>query len=166
MDNVDERGVNPARFLWVSGADLPHGSVRIGRDGGEMKDHLDLGLCLCIISMVVIADIFLIRYLEGRSYPYRARPLLTKREYKFYTLLREEAYKRGMLICPKIGLKDLMEVTDKKHYMKYFAKISQKHVDFVICDEDLQVYFALELDDSSHDTKKAKEKDHFKDRAF
>ena len=59
-----------------------------------------------------------------------------------------------------------MEVTDKKHYMKYFAKISQKHVDFVICDEDFQVYFALELDDSSHDTEKAKEKDLFKDRAF
>ena len=70
------------------------------------------------------------------------------------------------MICPKIGLKDLMEVTDRKHYMKYFAKISQKHVDFVICDEDCQVYFAVELDDSSHDTEKAKEKDLFKDRAF
>lgn len=131
-----------------------------------MKNHLDLGLCLCIILMIIIAVIFLIQYFKARAYPYRARPLLTKREYKFYVLLREEAYKRGLLICPKIGLKDLMEVTDKRHYMKYFAKISQKHVDFVICDEDFQVYFALELDDSSHDTEKAKEKDLFKDRAF
>lgn len=131
-----------------------------------MKDHLDLGLCLCIIFMIVTAVIFLIRYFQGKAYPYRACPLLTKREYKFYVLLREEAYKRGLLICPKIGLKDLMEVTNKRHYMKYFAKISQKHVDFVICDEDLQVYFALELDDSSHDTEKAREKDLFKDRAF
>ena len=65
-----------------------------------------------------------------------------------------------------MGLKDLMEVTDKKHYMKYFAKISQKHVDFVLCDKEMQVYFALELDDRSHDTEKAKEKDVFKDRAF
>lgn len=131
-----------------------------------MKNHLDLGLCLCMIFIIAAAVIFLIRYYQGKAYPYRARPLLTKREYKFYVLLREEAYKRGMLICPKIGLKDLMEVTNKRHYMKYFAKISQKHVDFVICDEDFQVYFALELDDSSHDTEKAKEKDLFKDRAF
>ncbi len=131
-----------------------------------VKNHLDLGLCLCIILMLIIAVIFLIRYFQGKSYPYRACPLLTKREYKFYVLLREEAYKRGLIICPKIGLKDLMEVTNKKHFMKYFAKISQKHVDFVICDEDCQVYFAIELDDSSHDTEKAKEKDLFKDRAF
>lgn len=80
--------------------------------------------------------------------------------------MKPEYLNPGLLICPKIGLKDLMEVTNKKHYMKYFAKISQKHVDFVIRDEDFQVYFALELDDSSHDTEKAREKDLFKDRAF
>ncbi len=129
-------------------------------------EYLNPGLCLCVILLIAVVIIFLIHYFEKKAYPYRERPLLTKREYKFYVLLREEAYKRGLLICPKIGLKDLMEVTDKKHYMKYFAKISQKHVDFVICDEDFQVYFALELDDSSHDTEKAKEKDQFKDRAF
>ena len=128
--------------------------------------HLNLGLCLSVVLLAAAFIIFLIRYFEKKSYPYRARPLLTKREHKFYLLLREEAYKKGFLICPKIGLKDLMEVTDKNHYMKYFAKISQKHVDFVICDDDFQVYFALELDDSSHDTEKAKEKDLFKDRAF
>ena len=128
--------------------------------------HLNLGLCLSVVLLTAAFIIFLIRYFEKKSYPYRARPLLTKREYKFYVLLREEAYNRGLMICPKIGLKDLMEVTDRKHYMQYFAKISQKHVDFVICDEDCQVYFAVELDDSSHDTEKAKEKDLFKDRAF
>ena len=132
----------------------------------EVRLDLDLGLCLSVVLLTAAVIIFLIWYFEKKSYPYRARPLLTKREYKFYVLLREEAYNRGLMICPKIGLKDLMEVTDRKHYMKYFAKISQKHVDFVICDEDCQVYFAVELDDSSHDTEKAKEKDLFKDRAF
>lgn len=128
------------------------------------QEYLKLYICCILLAAAVI--FFFILYFKKKSYPYRARPLLTKREYKFYLLLREEADKRGMLICPKIGLKDLMEVTNKKHYMKYFAKISQKHVDFVLCDVDLQVYFALELDDSSHDTEKAKEKDLFKDRAF
>lgn len=128
------------------------------------QGNWELYLSLALLAAVLF--FFLIRYFEKKSYPYQACPLLTKREYKFYKLLRREAWERGMLICPKVGLKELMEVTDRKHYMKYFSKISQKHVDFVLCDEDMQVFFALELDDRSHDTKKAKEKDLFKDRAF
>ncbi len=101
-----------------------------------------------------------------KRYPYRARPILTKREYGFYLLLRQEAERRNLLICPKVGLKDLMEVSSRKNYMKYFAGISQKHVDFVICDRNLEVLFALELDDRSHDTAEAGKRDQFKDRAF
>ena len=40
--------------------------------------------------------------------------------------------------------------------MKYFHKIAQKHVDFVICDRDLYVLFVIELDDSTHETRDAK----------
>ena len=50
--------------------------------------------------------------------------------------------------------------------MKYFHKIAQKHVDFVICDQNLYVLFAIELDDSSHETKDAKKRDRLKDKAF
>ena len=59
-----------------------------------------------------------------------------------------------------------MEVSSRKNYMKYFAGISQKHVDFVICNRNMEVLFALELDDRSHDTAAAEKKDRFKDRAF
>ncbi len=99
-------------------------------------------------------------------YPYAARPLLTKREYHFYRMLRREADRYGCLICPKVGLKDLMTVSGTKHYMRYFRLIAQKHVDFVVCDENLRVLFAVELDDSSHDTKQARRRDRFKNRAF
>jgi len=60
----------------------------------------------------------------------------------------------------------LLSVTDQKQYMKYFHKIAQKHVDFVIFDKDLYVLFAIELDDSTHETKDAKKRDHLKDKAF
>lgn len=89
-----------------------------------------------------------------------------EKEYRFYLLLREVADEYHYLICPKVGVKDLLAVTDKKQYMKYFHKIAQKHVDFVICDRDLHVLFALELDDSTHDTKDARKRDHLKDKAF
>lgn len=121
-------------------------------------------------ALVLAGLIFLVfagvrRYRKG-YFPYRAKPILTRREYCFYKMLKREADRYGFLICPKVGLKDLLEVTDGKQYMKYFHKISQKHVDFVICDENLRVLFALELDDSFHDTEEARERDWFKDRAF
>ena len=70
------------------------------------------------------------------------------------------------IICPKVGVKDLLSVTDKKQYMKYFHKIAQKHVDFVICDRDLYVLFVIELDDSTHETRDAKKRDRLKNKAF
>lgn len=115
--------------------------------------------------LVLLAALALLR-IRGHRYPYEARPLLTKREYGFYCLLRREADARGLLICPKVGLKDLIGVTARNNYMKYFRPIAQKHIDFVICDQNLRVLFAIELDDSSHDTKEARKRDHFKDQAL
>ena len=116
--------------------------------------------------LLAVLLLFLVKKLRAGRYPYAARPLLTKREYHFYNMLRRETDARGLLIHPKVGVKDLLQVTTKKQYMKYFRQIAQKHVDFVICDQSLHVLFALELDDSSHDTQNAKERDHFKDMAF
>ena len=101
-----------------------------------------------------------------RRYPYQARPLLTKREHHFYRLLRREADRYGLIICPKVGLKDLMTVSGARHYMRHFRLIAQKHVDFVVCDNNLHVLFAIELDDSSHDTREAQRRDRFKNKAF
>ena len=113
-------------------------------------------------------------FIYSAFYPVPQKKLLSlcsptsadKREYRFYLLLKEVADEYHYIICPKVGVKDLLAVTDKKQYMKYFHKIAQKHVDFVICDKDLYVLFAIELDDSTHETKDAKKRDHLKDKAF
>ena len=111
--------------------------------------------------------IWVLRKLYERNYfPYERQPILTKREYAFYLLLKKEADRHRCLICPKVGMKDLLRVYDKRNFKKYFYRIAQKHVDFVICDCNLNVLFALELDDSSHDTAEAKKRDRFKDKAF
>lgn len=130
-----------------------------------MNEYL-LYLFIGAAVLLVVLLLFLIRKLLSRRYPYEAKPLLTKREYHFYLMLRRETDARGLLILPKVGVKDLLQVTSEKQYMKYFRMIAQKHVDFVICDQSLHVLFALELDDSSHDTDNAKKRDHFKDMAF
>jgi hypothetical protein len=128
---------------------------------------MKLNVLLAALAVVLVFLLITLRmFLRRPRYPYRARPILTKREQSFYLLLWREASRRNLLICPKVGLKDLLEVTNRRHYMKYFRQIAQKHVDFVICDRNLQVLFAIELDDSSHDTADAKHRDQFKDRAF
>lgn len=102
--------------------------------------------------------------------PYKQKYILSKAEYSFYLALSPLADKHHCIVCPKVGLKDLIEVDlsviDKNDYMKYFGKISQKHVDFLVCDNKLKPIFAIELDDKSHKKDRAKEKDSFKDQVF
>ena len=76
---------------------------------------------LCYISGIgLLLVLVFILYRKKNYYPYAARHLLTKREYRFYLLLREVADEYHCIICPKVGVKDLLAVTDTKQYMKYF----------------------------------------------
>lgn len=101
---------------------------------------------------------------ENTVLPYKMKYILTKNEYLFYKELKKFADANSLLICPKVGLKDLFETTDKKNYMSWFGKIAQKHVDFLICDDMLRPKYAIELDDNSH--KENKENDKFKNELF
>lgn len=101
---------------------------------------------------------------ENDILPYKSKYLLTPNEYSFYKLLKPIADKHNFLICPKVRLADIVQITDNKNYMKWFAKISKKHIDFLICDKDLKPLFVLELDDKSHTKEKNQENDNFKNK--
>ena len=93
--------------------------------------------------------------------PYRLKDnFLTPPEMRFYQALKPVAEGK-LLIFPKVGLKDfIFIIKDTKDYMKYFGQISQKHIDFLLCNpETLKPICGIELDDSSHNTQKAKERD-------
>lgn len=95
---------------------------------------------------------------------YQKRYLLTKHEYSEYKKLKEYASKRDLQICPKVRLLDLIEPRrGEAQYKALFYKIQAKHVDFVICDQNLYVKAILELDDSSHDQADRKKRDEFVD---
>lgn len=100
------------------------------------------------------------------STAYQKRLLLTKNEWKNCMFLKPILEGEGMRICPKVRLLDLVEPkkgTDGKQRQTLLNKIQSKHVDFVICDEKLNVLLILELDDSSHDTETRKQRDTFVD---
>ena len=98
--------------------------------------------------------------------PYTHRPLFTKTEQLFFAILVSEARKRDLIVCPKVRLEDIVNVTDKQNRNKYRGYIKSRHVDFVLLNSSCETVAAIELDDPSHETKKAMQVDKFKDKLF
>ncbi len=105
--------------------------------------------------------------IEEATLPYIAAKLLTPKEYAFFKALQPIANKYNLLICPKIRLADLLEIQkDVKDKMKWFNYIKAKHIDFTICDLNLNVKFLIEIDDRTHDKPDRQKRDEFVDSIF
>lgn len=96
---------------------------------------------------------------------YRAAPsLLTPTEAHFYQTLREAVGPLAVIQC-KVRLADLLIAPP--HDFAAFRRVSQKHVDFVLCERyTLKPLVAVELDDSSHKQASRVARDHFVDAAY
>lgn len=95
---------------------------------------------------------------------YQKTNLLTKNEWYEYKKLKQLAESKELQICPKVRLLDLIEPRrEDPKFKTLFYKIQAKHVDFVICDQNLHVKAILELDDNSHNQADRKERDEFVD---
>lgn len=95
---------------------------------------------------------------------YTRVPLLTKREQKQYAKLKQIADDKKVLICPKIRLLDLVTpVHGIRNYKILMSKVMSKHVDFVICNQEMYVLGIIELDDSTHLRQDRIERDEFVD---
>ena len=99
--------------------------------------------------------------------PYRVRDdFLSPAEFSFYKVLLSIV---GNHVCiqSKVRLADIFFVSQPDRNFSYFAKISQRHVDFLGCDPvTMKPLFGIELDDASHNRQKRKESDHFLDEVF
>lgn len=98
---------------------------------------------------------------------YAAVPLLTANESAAFKKLLAFCVEHDLLVFAKVRLIDLLE--PKKGAAEYTAlknKVIQKHVDFVICDKDVNIKLILELDDSSHSRPDRQERDQFVDEAL
>ena len=95
---------------------------------------------------------------------YQKKYLLTKTEYRFWIILNSYVKKYDLSICPKVRMEDFIQVkeSDTKMRQRYRGYIKSRHVDFLLCDNQLNILAAIELDDKSHDTKKAKKVDTLK----
>ncbi|MBP0984716.1 MAG: DUF2726 domain-containing protein [Oscillospiraceae bacterium] len=120
------------------------------------------------IALIIIAVIIWILLRLRVKMPYEMNEtILTERERSFYRILKPIADKLELQICPKVRVADIVSIKKgTKDWQKWFNKIRSKHVDFLLCDYDMNIVLLLELDDSSHDSERAKKNDEFKNRLF
>jgi hypothetical protein len=100
--------------------------------------------------------------------PYHAvSSLLTPTEFAFYQVLIQIVGDKG-IVCPKVRLADVVGVVPgTEKYMAHLGRISQKHIDFVICNpQTMEPLFAIELDDKSHQKERRQERDTFVNEVF
>ena len=99
------------------------------------------------------------------SKSYQAKYLLTKNEWYEHKKLQKIAAEKGLVICPKVRLLDIIEPRKgEKDYKSLFYKVQAKHVDFLICDQSMHIKAVLELDDNSHNQKDRQSRDTFVDQ--
>ncbi|PSW28707.1 hypothetical protein C9J21_20380 [Photobacterium phosphoreum] len=120
---------------------------------------------IAALSLVILAVV--IKTKKHRTNYSKHDSLLTKAELNFYNQLKF-AIPYGYILCLKVRVADVLlgstELTtrNKKEWYSEFARISQKHFDFLICKEsDLSFLCAIELNDSSHKRKDRVQRDDF-----
>ena len=101
------------------------------------------------------------------AFPYRLRDdFLSPAELSFYKVLSPVLGSR-FTIQSKVRLADIFFVLRRNENIAYFNKISQRHVDFLVCDSTtMKPLLGIELDDASHQRHSRRERDEFVERVF
>ena len=105
---------------------------------------------------------FLKKKSVSKSLPYRLRDdFLSPAEFSFYKVLSSVVGTR-LTIQSKVRLADVFFVARPNENVSYFNRISQKHLDFLVCDSvTMKPLFGIELDDASHKRNDRQERDEF-----
>lgn len=113
--------------------------------------------------------IFLLRnYLKDKPNHYMLTPnFLTYAEIQFYRVLEQSISGTGLKIFSKVRIADIAVVNPYYHRKyKFFNQISQKHLDFLVCNAELKPIYAIELDDRSHLLQSRIKRDNFVNDVF
>jgi hypothetical protein len=129
----------------------------------KMSDQSERPGCLSLIMRLLGKQP---SQLSG-ALPYHLRDdFLSRAEMSFYHVLKS-AVDTQAVICPKVRLGDIFYVSQRNNNFQYINRIAQKHVDFLLCDPTtMRPLLGVELDDSSHNQPKRRERDAFVDAVF
>lgn len=121
----------------------------------------------CLGSFLRLFGIGVEATASDKSLPYRGRDdFLSPAELSFYRAL-SAAVGTQAHICPKVNLADIFFVVKPNENQGARGRISQKHVDFLLCDpRSMKPLAGVELDDSSHARSDRQERDALVDGVF
>ncbi len=127
-----------------------------------------------LTPIAIVFGVVLFLYLKrGGKYKYeKHKALFSAAEINFKNALSQAIVNPNLVVYGKVRIADIITPSinkkfNNKMWWKAFTKISSKHVDYVICDKrNYSVLCVLELDDQSHNTSKAKQRDSFVNKAY
>jgi very-short-patch-repair endonuclease len=108
--------------------------------------HLTPISLLFVVLLAVLVVLWILASLESPRYI--LTPPMTKSETRFFRLLEEAVPE--YYIWPQVHMRAFLSPPQGRHYGRYLARINQKRVDWLLCDEDLKPLLIVELDDWSH----------------
>ena len=105
---------------------------------------------------------------QQKHLSYKRKLLLTQAEYSFWQVLKRSCDEFGLFICPKVRMEDFIAVDEQDFSKKQSlrGRIKSRHIDFILCDNKLNVLAGIELDDNTHLKESIKEIDEFKGEVF
>lgn len=121
--------------------------------------HLMLYIILALVVMVVF-----ILVKNTLKWPYRAVPVMSNIEKKFYYQL-VKAFP-DYYILAQVQLSRVIRPPKNRYEYKWLNKIWRMSLDYVVLDRHLETLVVIELDDRSHLTQKRKEADERKNKAL
>lgn len=127
-----------------------------------------LMIAIAVIGLLVLGTLKNQKGHKDHGTPsYKKRDLMTPTESSFFQEL--EGALPGYKVFPQIALSRVIEPKrnrNEREYMTDFRRISQKSLDFVICNANLCVIAIIELDDNSHQRENRKKADNDKDASL
>ncbi len=105
--------------------------------------------------------------IESETLPYCLRDdFLSPAEFSFFKVL-SLVIGEHFTIQSKVRLADVFFVSRPNENMRFYSKIAQKHLDFLILEtQTMKPLFGIELDDASHKQKSRQKRDTFIESVF
>ncbi len=144
---------------------------------GILEQHsglLSLLLVMFIVALLLRMQKFVADFRkemgmdEAQSFPYKRQTRLLSPAEKHFLDALSPLVQQNYMIAYKVRLADILAVTARgKEWHKAFSRITQKHLDFVLCEwPSTRPILVIELDDASHDRPDRQKRDAFVNSAL
>jgi hypothetical protein len=129
-----------------------------------MTDFLNTAGPLLVVLGLALVLMLLMKFAPSAPTGFealKARKLVTGNEAEFLQRIRRAAEPLGLEVLPQVAMSALLDVALSEGHPAYWQvrrMFSMKTVDYVVCrGRSLDVLAVVELDDKTHDSKRAKD---------